>query len=335
MADPNQAPAFPDLTPESYLDLLGQLRGMNGRLSHAESGISHAQSAVAEANARASHADAVAAETSARAAQADAQRMQAEALLAQAQAHTQAAQAQAAAQAAAQAQAAAHNMNSSGARPKRPDDFKGKDSILPITMWIIIVEQYLRVSGYQPAVWAEHVATMLAGPALIWWAKRKIDGIADHDTWNTLKSALLAEFARPNAVRNLRDRLAACHQTGSALSYANAFRAILVELPAGEIAPQEAFDRFYRGLRPHLRVEINKARINDLTRLSPMPTRSRALTLRDSLATTNRSALHGSTVTAAPQPSAATLQAAPFPWSWAPCAPSLAEHLQDHLKHQG
>ena len=266
MTDLNQAPAWPDLTPEGYLDLLNHARGLTSRLSHAESGISHAQTAVAEANARASHADAVAAETSARAAQADAQRLQAEALTAQAQAHSaataQAAQAQAQAQA--QASAAAHNSGHSSVKPKRPEEFKGKDSGVPITLWIIVVEQYLRVSGFPLAVWAEHVATMFAGPALIWWAKRKIDGIADHDTWDTLKAALLTDFSRPNAVRNLRDRLAACRQNGSALSYANEFRSILVELPAGEIAPREAFDRFYRGLKPNLRVEINKARITSL-----------------------------------------------------------------------
>ncbi len=240
MTDPNQAPTYPDLTPEAYRDLLAQLHGLSaehtqltGRLSHAESGLSHAQAAVAETNARA--------------AQADAQRAQAEALLAQAQAHTQASAAQAQAQAQAQA---VHNTSSSGARPPRPDNFKGQDGRVPIALWLIVVEQYLRVSGVAIAMWAEHVATMLAGPAQTWWAKRKIDGIADHDTWESLKAALLTDFGRPNAVRHLRDRLAACRQVGSAMRYANEFRSILVELPADEIAPQEAFDKFHRGQCP-------------------------------------------------------------------------------------
>ena len=266
----DEAPAYPDLTPENYRDMLGQFHGVATRLAQTESSLAQAQATIAEANARASHSEQITAELTARAAQLDGQRLQAEAMVTQAQAQAQAATAQAQAQAAtahaqAHAQAAGHNSGSSGARPKRPEDFKGKDSIVPITLWIIVVEQFLRVSGIPVSLWAEHVAMMFAGPALTWWAKRKIDGIADQDTWDTLKSALLMDFMRPNAVRNLRDRLAACRQNnGSALSYANEFRSILVEFPAGEVSPEEAFDRFYRGLKPDLRVELNKARIKDL-----------------------------------------------------------------------
>ena len=142
----------------------------------------------------------------------------------------------------------------------KPPKFHG-DTIDPkpaVNIWLMVIDNWLNAAGAPEEQKLPMVVKFLGGRAATWWFQRATAGEHAPDTYATFKQAMLTNFKRPNAERYARDRLAALRQTGTVAEYAAELRSILMELPAGEVSDMEAYDRFYRDLKPHLARELNK-----------------------------------------------------------------------------
>jgi hypothetical protein len=151
--------------------------------------------------------------------------------------------------------------------PPRPALYQGHGHIVPLIVWLFTVETWLAACCIPQKQWLTQVSLMLAGPALTWWMRRVQDNSAANiiETWESFRAALIDSFTVPNSIRANRDKIATCSQNGqSVLAYAEAFRNLLLLLPAGEMNAAEQYDRFYRGLRTGLRAECLKAGVSTL-----------------------------------------------------------------------
>ena len=175
-----------------------------------------------------------------------------------------AAQVQAAAQAqAAQAQAAAAPTVVVKLKPRQPEAFSGTDRRLDVETWLFQVESYMGV--VQPsATDPEKIAfagLQLKEAALTWWRALSADNQLP-TTWASFKHLMHKQFLPVNNVRLARDRLAHLKQHTSVRDYAFRLRLTLLEIPG--IAEDEKLDRFIRGLKPHVRREVELKNPQDL-----------------------------------------------------------------------
>ncbi len=159
-----------------------------------------------------------------------------------------------------QAQAAEASLSvSRGPKPAKPEFFHGT-AVEDIDIWLFALYIYLTTAAVHVSAWVGQAALLLRGAAQVWYVSRcKRPNHDQNESWDVFTADLTAAFQRPNKALHARDELAACRQLGSVARIAAAFRAAMSKLPAGEVTDAEARDRFYRGLKPHLRVELNKA----------------------------------------------------------------------------
>jgi hypothetical protein len=148
------------------------------------------------------------------------------------------------------------------ARPKLYSGARGEDP----APWIFQFEQYAslaRVSNEQYTILA---GTYLEKTAATWW-----QGIVTErnllsqplPTWDVFKTLLVANFQPINAAKVARDRLAELRQIGSVDKYNADFRRLILE--AGNVSPTEQLDRYVRGLKPKVRMEVELSSPVDLT----------------------------------------------------------------------
>jgi hypothetical protein len=147
------------------------------------------------------------------------------------------------------------------ARPKLYSGARGEDP----APWIFQFEQYAnlaRVSNEQYTILA---GTYLEKTAATWW-----QGIVTErnllnqplPTWDVFKTLLVANFQPINAAKVARDRLAELRQIGSVDKYNADFRRLILE--AGNVSPTEQLDRYVRGLKPKVRMEVELSSPVDL-----------------------------------------------------------------------
>ena len=73
-------------------------------------------------------------------------------------------------------------------------------------------------------------------------------------TWQDFKSFLIGAFQPINPVKLARDKLSTLRQTSSVQAYFYHFQTLSMEIPG--LSGDESTDRFIRGLKPHIRQEI-------------------------------------------------------------------------------
>ena len=143
--------------------------------------------------------------------------------------------------------------------PPPPANFSGgrRDSE-SIESWLFSVEQFFALTGLPDGMrQVQYAGSLLRGSALVWF--RTMCSTAEHlafiSTWPLFCSELRANFCPTNMVKLARDRLAYLRQTSSSVrDYVREFRAVCLDIPA--LSADERLDRFTRGLKSHVRREV-------------------------------------------------------------------------------
>ena len=98
--------------------------------------------------------------------------------------------------------------------------------------------------------------------AALWWRKHCLDCPETHPeriaSWTDFASGLQTNFGPVDANQEARDKLRLLHQKGTVKSYVQEFRKLALE--ANDIPDRELLDWFMQGLKPPLRVELEKAK---------------------------------------------------------------------------
>jgi len=155
-------------------------------------------------------------------------------------------------------------------KPDKPPKFDGNgpDAKPSVDDWCFMVDEWLTLGLVDDDRRKLGLAsTLLDGRAATWWRHRARQPGYAGETYEAFKAALCAEFMRVNNIQYTRHKLAMVQQRGSVGQYVAYFRSLLTELPANEVAPTEAYDRFYRGLKPSLAMELDKAYAMDPRRV--------------------------------------------------------------------
>jgi hypothetical protein len=142
---------------------------------------------------------------------------------------------------------------------REPDTYDGRKSP---DAWIFNMDTYLqakRASDDQYVL--AFVASLLRDDALLWWRRHCQEWAVDHpariSNWAGLKTALEYNFRPVNQESRARDCLADLKQRGSARAYTREFRQLVMEIPS--MVTSELQDRYIRGLKPNVRVEVEKS----------------------------------------------------------------------------
>lgn len=138
-------------------------------------------------------------------------------------------------------------------KPTTPTSFSGEPKE-DADLWIWLVDKWLESGRVQLELEKITLATgLLRGPALAWWRNREKQ--PGHPIeWATLQEELRQNFQPLNPVETYRDQLQVIRQTGSVLSYATAFRNIVVNIPT--MTDEEQKFRFIYGLKPRTQEEV-------------------------------------------------------------------------------
>jgi len=142
--------------------------------------------------------------------------------------------------------------------------FDGRRDVRCLDGFIDSMENYFATAGTLTEASKLSISiSYLEKTAATWW-KAHIrstpeDIIGHHHpqrirSWIAMKTGLLAEFYPTDIIRSARDRLAKIQQTGSVKEYVERFRNIELQIP--DLSETEKLDRFRRGLKDNIRLQI-------------------------------------------------------------------------------
>jgi hypothetical protein len=126
-----------------------------------------------------------------------------------------------------------------------------------VEAWLFQVLQYAHITGIADADRAKWSATYLSGKAAAWWrgmVMQDAGGKIDDITWDKFYSGLVAMFKPVNAKKIARDKLAALRQTHSVAKYNHDISQLFLDI--GDIHDSEKLDRYIRGLKDKIRMEV-------------------------------------------------------------------------------
>jgi hypothetical protein len=149
----------------------------------------------------------------------------------------------------------------------KPETFGGFRGVAP-DAWLFSFEQYLELAGVRDPVKKITIAgTYLRGYAAKWY-QATVQSARDHadrpfnGDWTLFKSKLVEIFKPVNASKIARDSLAALKQLTSVAKYNFEFTALCLEIP--DISDADKLDRYVRGLKAPIRIEVELADIKTL-----------------------------------------------------------------------
>jgi hypothetical protein len=139
-------------------------------------------------------------------------------------------------------------------KPKQPEKYNGTRDFQRIDNWVASMDSYFAITDAQPPLIYHYLNTIFTDEAATWF--RYTYGKVDPSTltWDTVRTALLDYFVRPNHTRRLRDQWAEARQTGSVTEYHTYLARIAMQL--SNIGEEEFIDKFIRGLKPNTRTEL-------------------------------------------------------------------------------
>src|ERR1700682_2438211 len=126
-----------------------------------------------------------------------------------------------------------------------------------VDAWIFQVLQYAHLTGIREEDRAKWAATYLSGKAATWWrglVMQQPDTDIDAITWDQFASGLVSMFKPVNAKKIARDKLAVLRQTHSVAKYNYDIGQLFLEI--GDIHDTEKLDRYIRGLKDKVRMEV-------------------------------------------------------------------------------
>jgi hypothetical protein len=144
-------------------------------------------------------------------------------------------------------------------KASKPKTYKGERGSDP-EVWLFQFNQYADISQIAEEHKVKLAATYLEGNAATWWRNMVMqseDGTGDYITWEEFQHGLVSIFKPVNSRKIARDRLAALRQTNSVAKYNFDFTQLCLEIK--DISESEKLDKYVRGLKDKIRMEVELA----------------------------------------------------------------------------
>lgn len=140
-------------------------------------------------------------------------------------------------------------------KPKQPEKYDGSRDFQKIDNWIASMDSYFAITEAAPPLIYHYLNTIFVDEAATWFRFNYSKTNPSDLTWETVKTALLDYFVRPNHMRRLRDQWAEARQIGTVSDYYAYLARLAMQLNTN-ISEEEFLDKFIRGLKPNTRTEL-------------------------------------------------------------------------------
>ena len=172
-------------------------------------------------------------------------------------------------------------------KPKEPTVFNPTAKDSSVRSWLFTMDSYFKVMGsrIRDDAKIDYAVTLLAGPALQWWRQKLMSqqqqgstqsGVGNlvnnpaqggavasgmPSTWDKFKESLTGRFGLINESKSAREKINRLRQLTSVQDYVARFLAISSEID--NLSDAEMAARFFDGLKPNIKLEIAKMRLDD------------------------------------------------------------------------
>jgi Retrotransposon gag protein len=119
--------------------------------------------------------------------------------------------------------------------------------------WLFTMNNYFNVKDFPRKKRVTYAVLLLKGHALTWWKSLCKKGIQTN-SWTKFQQDITHQFRRFDAEQLAREKLWNIHQTTSVQDYIAKFTDITCQIT--DITEAEACDRFKRGLKTHIQVQL-------------------------------------------------------------------------------
>lgn len=169
-------------------------------------------------------------------------------------------------------------------KPKTYNGLRGSDP----EVWLFQFNQYADINQVLEQNKAKLAATYLEGNAATWWRNLVMqtgDRTGSTITWQEFQLQLISMFKPVNSVKIARDRLAVLNQTNSVAKYNFDFTQLCLEIK--DISESEKLDKYVRGLKDKIRVEVELAEPTTLAQAMSKAQRIDNITYQSRIAQNN------------------------------------------------
>lgn len=148
-------------------------------------------------------------------------------------------------------------------KPPKPGTFDGKRQS-DVNAWLSELVRYFRASGVDNIQTdlrcVPYAVSMLRDDASIWWESHQTmiheQELPEVEYWVQFEQAICEQFQPPNKSQQARDQLSTLVQKQSVLAYTAEFNRLCIRID--NLHHTEKLDRYIRGLKPHVRIEVQK-----------------------------------------------------------------------------
>src|ERR1700751_13550 len=151
------------------------------------------------------------------------------------------------------------NQLRSNVKASKPKTYNGSRGMDP-EVWLFQFNQYADINQVANGDRAKLAATYLEGNASTWWRNLVMqsgDRTGDGISWFDFQQSLISIFKPVNSKKIARDKLAVLKQTNSVAKYNFDFTQLCLEI--NDIHESEKLDKYVRGLKDNIRVEVELA----------------------------------------------------------------------------
>jgi hypothetical protein len=148
-------------------------------------------------------------------------------------------------------------------KPTKPTVFEGRRNSLRIEPWLYQVQQYFTLvqvgstgTPLDDGTMITYASSLFSKTAATWWYMLVQAGQVP-TSWEAFMGKVRSEFIPQDHIRRSRDRLRKLRQRTSLVSYISEFRNIALTISG--ITEDEQFDRFCEGLKPEIKLEVQKS----------------------------------------------------------------------------
>jgi hypothetical protein len=142
--------------------------------------------------------------------------------------------------------------NVKASKPKSYNGVRGSDP----EVWLFQFNQYADINHLAENDRPKFAATYLEGNAATWW-RNLVTQSTDDVSWVEFQQELIGTFKPVNAKKIARDRLAVLKQINSVAKYNFDFTQLCLEI--NDVSESEKLDKYIRGLKDKIRVEVELA----------------------------------------------------------------------------
>jgi hypothetical protein len=133
-----------------------------------------------------------------------------------------------------------------------PDTYDGDSQ--KIGDWLFQVKNYLSLVRIPEHQHVHFAVALLRGTALSWWRIATLDAENLPQDFPAFELQLCLQFQVEDEVKQSRDLLARAVQTSTVQAYTAHFRSLLLKIK--DMSEAEAKDRYVRGLKPRIQMEV-------------------------------------------------------------------------------